>query len=214
MRDLIAELDQVQRVVARGELRGAAAHVVELRRRLRAPVADVWDACTDPRRVRRWFLPLSGELRPGGRFQLEGNAGGTITSCEPPHQLQLTWEIGDAATSLISLQLAPADDVTTELVLRHTVPDDDHWAQYGPGAVGVGVGWDFPLASLTVLVAGGNPPSSDEFMIDPSTPGLMRHSASAWGAAHQAAGVTPETARHAEANTSAFYAPEQQPRPR
>ena len=71
-----------------------------------------------PERVRRWFCPLSGDLRPGGSFQLEGNAGGTITTCEPPHQLQLTWQFGDAEPSLVSLELAPAAGDTTELVLR------------------------------------------------------------------------------------------------
>lgn len=58
-----------------------------------------------------------------------------------------------------------------------------------------------------MLVAGGNVPSSDEFMTDPRTPDLMRQSAVAWGAAHQAAGVSPEAAREAAATTSAFYAP-------
>jgi hypothetical protein len=29
-------------------------------------------------------MPISGELRVGGSFQLEGNAGGEILTCEPP----------------------------------------------------------------------------------------------------------------------------------
>lgn len=212
MHDLIAELEQTRRVVARGELGGTAAHAVELRRRLRAPVAEVWDACTDPDRVRRWFLPLSGDLRPGGRFQLEGNASGTIVACKPPHHLRLTWECGDLQSSLVVLELAPVGDEVTGLLLRHTVADDEQWAQYGPGAVGVG--WDLPLAVLAVLVTGGDVPSSDEFMNDPSTPALMRHSAAEWGSAHQAAGVNADTARHVAVNTSAVYAPEEQSSPR
>ena len=64
-----------------------------------------------------------------------------------------------------------------------------------------------------MLVAGGNVPSSDEFMNDPNTPDLMRQSAVAWHAAHQAAGASPETAREAAANTSAFYAPAKQSSP-
>ena len=44
----------------------------------------MWDACTDPERIGRWFLPVSGDLRLGGRYQLEGNAGGEILRCEPP----------------------------------------------------------------------------------------------------------------------------------
>jgi uncharacterized protein YndB with AHSA1/START domain len=196
--------------VARGELGDAAAHVVELRRQLRGPVADVWDACTDPDRVRRWFLPLSGDLRLGGHFQLEGNAAGTIRVCDPPRELQLTWECGEQF-SLVTLELAPTGYRATELVLRHTVPDDEHWAQYGPGAVGVG--WDLPLAVLGVLMAGGNAPTSDEFINDPSTPKLMRHSVAAWGTAYQTAGASPETARTAAANTSAAYARQEQSTP-
>lgn len=207
MRDLVTELDQHRRAVAAAELHGAAAHVVDLRRRLRAPIAEVWDACTDPERVRRWFLPLSGDLRPGGSFQLEGNAGGTVLECEPPRRLHVTWEFGDLAPGLVALELTPVDEEeATELVLRHTVADDEHWAQYGPGAVGVG--WDLPLAVLAVLVAGGTPPTAEEFMADPDVPGLMRDSAAAWGAAHQAGGADPARARDAAASTSAAYAPE------
>jgi uncharacterized protein YndB with AHSA1/START domain len=198
--DLIAELDRGGRAVSDAELHDAPAHVVELHRALRAPVTDVWDACTHPERVARWFLPLSGDLRPGGSFQLEGNAGGTITICEPPHRLQLTWQFGDAKPSLVSLELAPAADDTTELVLRHTVPDDAHWAQYGPGAVGVG--WDGALVGLSGAIAGDERPHDDELMA-----AFMRRSAVLWCAAHQATGITPEVARDAAARTSAFYAP-------
>jgi uncharacterized protein YndB with AHSA1/START domain len=33
-----------------------------------AELADVWDACTNPERIPRWFLPVSGELKEGGRY--------------------------------------------------------------------------------------------------------------------------------------------------
>lgn len=36
-------------------------------------------------------MPVSGELRVGGAFQLEGNAGGEILACEPPNLVRLTW---------------------------------------------------------------------------------------------------------------------------
>jgi uncharacterized protein YndB with AHSA1/START domain len=205
--DLIAELDLAGRAVADAELRGATGHVVELRRRFPAPVADAWDACTQPERIRRWFLPLSGELRPGGSFQLEGNAAGTIITCEPPHRLQLTWQFGDAEPSLVSLELAAAGDDITELVLRHIVPDDDHWARYGPGAVGVG--WEAALAGLAASIDAEDRPTGDQL-----TAAYMRLSADRWGAAHQATGIAPEVARDAAARTSAFYAPAEQASPR
>jgi hypothetical protein len=50
-------------------------------------------------------------------------------------------------------------------------------------------------------------------MTDPNTTAFMRQSATAWGAAHQAAGVTAETARDAASHTSPFYAPDEQQSP-
>lgn len=154
---------------------------------------------------------LSGDLRPGGRFQLEGNAGGDIRTCQSPHRLELTWEFGEAGTSFVSLQLAPAGDDMTELCLRHAVPDDDHWAQFGPGAVGVG--WDLTLLGLAAFVAGEDLPPEADFMSNPLTLAFMRRSAAEWASAHQATGVSAEVARQAAERTSAAYAPESQPTP-
>src|SRR4051812_43724672 len=65
--------------------------VVALTRTYDADIADVWDAVTDPERLSRWFLPVEGDLRLGGTYQLKGNAGGTILACEPPRRLLVTW---------------------------------------------------------------------------------------------------------------------------
>ncbi len=199
MRDLIAELERTRRAVIEAELDGVSAHVIEIRRRLGAPGADVWEACTRPERVARWFLPMSGDLRPGGRFQLEGNAGGTIIVCAPPQRLEVTWEFGEAKPGRVAVELI-AFGAECELVLRHIAPDDEHWATYGPGAVGVG--WEAALAALSASIEGDDPPRDHELM-----PAFMRRSASAWGAAHQASGAAPDLARETSARTSAFYAP-------
>ena len=54
---------------------------------------EVWDAITDPERIPRWIGgAVTGDLRLGGRYQIEGNAGGEILECEPPKRLALTWE--------------------------------------------------------------------------------------------------------------------------
>jgi uncharacterized protein YndB with AHSA1/START domain len=199
MRDLIAELNLTRRAVAAADLHGSPAHVVELSRELHASIDDAWGACTDPERVRRWFLPLTGDLRPGGTFQIEGNAGGSIIACDPPHRLQVTWAFGEAQPSLVTLALTSKGADATELVLSHTVPDDDQWAKFGPGAVGVG--WDLSLAALAQYAAGDTP--------DPSNfgPAVMRASAGSWGAADEAGGAPAEIASAAAENTSNFYAP-------
>ena len=62
-----------------------------------APIEDVWDALTNPERIGRWFLPISGDYRLGGRYQFEGNAGGEIVACERPNRLRVTWVYGEPA---------------------------------------------------------------------------------------------------------------------
>jgi uncharacterized protein YndB with AHSA1/START domain len=206
MNDLIAELERVRRSVASETAPDGPVHVVELRRTYDGSAEDVWDACTNSERLPRWFLPISGDLRLGGRFQLEGNAGGEITECEPPRRLAVTWEFG-GDTSLVTLDLAPAGDDATELLLRHAVGDNDHWATYGPGATGVG--WDLTLLGLAqYLRTGALDVDPEAFHASPEGVAFMRRSAADWGAAHAAAGTRAQIADEAAARTSAFYAPD------
>ena len=49
---------------------------------------DLWDACTNPDRLARWFEPLTGDLRRGGRYRLlDSGTVGTIETCEAPRAL-------------------------------------------------------------------------------------------------------------------------------
>jgi len=206
MNDLITELERVRRSVGSETAADGPAHVVELRRVYDARAHDVWDACTNPDRIPRWFLPIRGDLRLGGRFQLEGNAGGEITECEPPRRLAVTWEFG-GQVSVVTVDLAPAGDAATELRLRHAVGDDDHWATYGPGAVGVG--WDLGLLGLALyLRTGASVDDPQAFGSSPEGQACMRRSAAGWGAAHAAAGAGAATANEAAVRTSAAYAPD------
>ena len=87
MIDIVNELNAIHRNVSAPAADGAAGVSVPLKRSYPAQVEDVWDAVTDPDRLKRWFLPISGDLRVGGRFQLEGNAGAD-PDCEPPRLLR------------------------------------------------------------------------------------------------------------------------------
>jgi hypothetical protein len=88
--------------------------------------------------------PISGDLKVGGRYQFEGNAGGTITRCDRPARIESTWEMHGQA-SWVTVTLTPEGD-GTRLELEHVahVPDE-MWAQFGPGAVDAG--WDARAAS-------------------------------------------------------------------
>ena len=89
--DVAKMVGAVARVVGTREQDGRPARVVVARRRYAGAADEVWDALTNPERIPRWFLPISGELRLGGRYQFTGNAGGTITQCDPPRALAVTW---------------------------------------------------------------------------------------------------------------------------
>src|SRR3954467_2893099 len=128
MNDLIAELERVRRACGSQTAAGGPAHVVELRRVYDAPVADVWDACTNPERIPRWFLPVTGDLRLGGRYQLEGNAGGTVEGCEPPPRFRATGGFG-GGVSWIEVRLSAEAPDRTRLKLAHTAPVDAHWSE-------------------------------------------------------------------------------------
>ncbi len=208
MKDLIDEMDAVRRRVGAGSLPAGDAHVVSLSRDYPAEIDDVWDAVTTPERIARWFMPVSGELRLGGTYQLEGNAGGEIRVCEPPTLLRVTWVLGDTpdlddSTVEVRLESLPGG---TRLTLEHTaVPPEEFWGTYGPGAVGVG--WDLSLIGLGAHLAGVELGSPEQMDADPRIRECMLDSARRWGAAHEASGVAPEIAADAASATAAFYVP-------
>ena len=114
MIDIVREIEAAQREVGSGRIAAGEGRAVRLRRTFDAPIDDVWDALTSPERITRWFLPISGDYRVGGRYQLEGNAGGEILDCERPHRLRVTWVYGDmsdlAAVSEVVVRLTSAGE--------------------------------------------------------------------------------------------------------
>jgi uncharacterized protein YndB with AHSA1/START domain len=121
---------------------------VSLTRTYDADAEDVWDALTNPERIPRWFYPISGDLKEGGNFQLEGNAGGDIRRCDRPRMLEVTF---GGPESVVELILAEGDRKTT-LELRHSVPLA--MAGSGAGALFVGPGWDGALLGLGIHLLG------------------------------------------------------------
>jgi len=146
MFDMFEELAAIHRDVARDDANGIVA--VTLSRTYDAPAADVWDALTNPERLPRWFYPVSGDLKVGGTFQTEGNAGGEIRHCDAPTWLQVTW---GGAESVVDLRLAESGGTTT-LELAHAVPLA--MAGSGAGALFVGPGWDGALLGLGIHLRG------------------------------------------------------------
>ncbi|MFF0866507.1 SRPBCC family protein [Nonomuraea sp. NPDC003560] len=197
-------LDEISRI--RRELTDGERKSVTLTRHYDAEVADVWDACTDGERIARWFMPVSGDLRLGGTYQLEGNAGGQILACEPPSYLRVSWLFGpDPGFSEVEVRLS-AEGGGTRFELRHTaeVPPE-MWGRFGPGAVGVG--WDLGLLGLRLHLSGLPMPDKAGFELTADGRRYITASSRAWGAAFEEAGAPPEAAAAAVAATTAFYLP-------
>ena len=202
--DFEYHLEAVERSVSSLEHEGRPARGVTLSRGYATTVEDLWDAVTNPERIPRWFLPVSGELEPGGRYQLEGNAGGLITACQPPSNLALTWEFGE---DLSWVEVGFSGDGTgrARLTLTHTAHLSEHWDEFGPGAVGVG--WELGLLGLALHLAQPAAPKPDEaaFAASPQGMAFITGSSEAWGQAAVAAGADPDAARAAAGRTTAFY---------
>lgn len=196
------------REVADREWEGKAAKAVVAARVYDTDPDDLWDALTNAERLPRWFAPVTGELRLGGRFQVQGNAGGTILRCDPGEALDVTWEFG-GGVSWVTVRLAREGE-GTRLTLEHVFAASDlegeHWLKYGPGAVGVG--WDLSLLGLGLHIESGGdkPPETDPaWAVSDEAKAFMRASAEAWAQAHTASGEDADTARRMAQATAAFY---------
>ncbi len=211
MIEILREIEAVQREVRARSFPAGEGRVIRLQRDYAAPIDDVWDALTDPDRIGRWFLPISGDYRLGGRYQFEGNAGGTILECERPNRLKVTWGYGEMAseadTSEVEVRLSAVDDVTTRFEFEHSamVPED-RWEQFGPGAVGVG--WDQGVLGLSLHLRGGSVDDPEAWQLSDEGRDFATRSSQAWGEANRAAGADPEVAARGVENTTAFYAPD------
>ena len=213
MVDVDAQVAAVTRNLREDRVDDERAFVQTLSQRYPSPIGDVWDAVTSGERIRRWFLPISGDLWPGGRYQLEGNAGGEVLECAPPEdgsaQYRVTWEYGGGVTWLAVRLTAVAPEMTT-LELEHTSRESDippgFWEQFGPGATGVG--WDGGLLGLALHLsrrANLNPEAAPSWPFTDEGRAFYRGAADGWRDAHIAAGAAPDDASRAADATFGFY---------
>lgn len=208
--DIASHIGAMVRAVEDREFEGKPAKVVVASRAYDTDRNDLWDAVTNPERIPRWFLPVSGEFKPGGNYQLEGNAGGTIEKCEPPELLALTWVFGEA-TSWVRIMLSAQTDGSTLLKLEHIAHMDaigkDFWDQYGPGATGVG--WELGFMGLALhLASGGAPVDKGEveaWSASEEGKQFVRLSSEGWRDASIASGTDEKAATEAANRTTGFY---------
>ncbi len=184
MIDNITQIGAIERQVSTKPADGGELVSVVLRREYNASVEDVWDALTEPARIQRWFMPISGDLREGGDFQLEGNAGGRILRCEPPRLLRATF---GGETSFVELRLSSDGEDATTLELEHTVPLE--FAGSVAGALYVGPGWDGAFLALGLYLDGQEAKDPVAAASSPEAQEFSRQSVDAWTDVIQESGM-------------------------
>ena len=92
--DVEHQINAVERRLGTRIIDAKDAHVVTISQSYDTDQDDLWDAVTNIERIPRWLMPISGDLKVGGSYQLEGQAGGTVLTCDPPKNFTATWEFG------------------------------------------------------------------------------------------------------------------------
>jgi len=219
--DVPAQLTAVARGLKTTEVDGVHSYVQTLAQTYPSPIDDVWDAVTSAERIPRWFLPVSGDLRLGGRYQFEGNAGGEIRSCDPPSAgsagYSVTWGNGMGEPAIVNVRLTAVDTSSTRFELENVAAVDSipegFWEQFGPSATGLG--WDSGLLGLASYFGGGedgiSPEEGQAWLATDEGKSFLRGSADAWATAHIADGATVEFANAAATTTYNMYTGEVPP---
>lgn len=196
MIDVTQQINAVSRTIGTRTLAAGEARVSVISQVYDTDIDDMWEAVTSPERIPRWFLPITGELKEGGHYQLEGNAGGTVTRCDRPNGYSATWEFG-GMVSWIEVRLTPADG-GVRFELEHVAHvDDELWQQFGPTATGIG--WDMGLFGLANHLADPStaitPEEGAAWAQTEDGKRFMRMSADAWIDSYVATGADRDTAR-------------------
>lgn len=203
--DIASYFSNVDRRVVSAERDGRQVRVLTVSKVYPADASVVWNSLSSPERISQWFLPVSGDLKKGGHFQFEGNAGGRILECDPESKVDLTWEFG-GMVSWVTITLTQADG-GTKFTLEHSAEvDDERWTTYGPGAVGMG--WESGLYGLQKYLHTGKPNILEEsFAWIQSSEGrsFMTQTSDGWRQANIDSGTDVKEASEAAARCLAAY---------
>lgn len=200
--NIAGEINEVIRTIATS----GKSHQIALERTFDTDAIDLWNACTNPQRLSRWFEPVRGDLALGGRYTLTSSGTeGSILRCEAQHHLAITWEY-EGEISYVDVDVIPTAEERTVLRVTHHVPPGDHWETYGPGATGVG--WEEGLRALSLHLAGdarSAPEETEGFASSSEGRSLTRLVANAWGRADEEAGTPASDAEGRALKTAEFY---------
>ena len=174
------QIESTSRDLGRRLTAVGVGHSVRLRRRFDAPIEAVWAAITEPARLGMWEGRVSGDLRTGGEYQLEGNAHGAIVACRKPHHFAVIWDSTGAPTEL-DVRLAEAPGGGTLLELEHVaiIPDE-----YVAGVGQFASNWELGMYLLDEYLHDTLPPEALDWAVGenltPAVEGLIARSDERW----------------------------------
>jgi uncharacterized protein YndB with AHSA1/START domain len=194
--DVDYQINAVTRTFGTRTIDTGEAYVATISQSYDTDQDDLWDAVTNIERIPRWLMPISGDLKVGGSYQLEGNAGGSVLTCDPPKNFTATWEFG-GGISWIDVSVSSDGPDRARLVVEHIAQVDDETSRmFGPGAVGMG--WDSMLLGLALHLSTGesvDPAAGQEWLQTDDGRRFLTLSGEGWYAANVANGEDPAAAR-------------------
>ena len=133
MIDVSHEISSVERRIGGRDARSRRGPHAGRSRVYDTPPEDLWDACTNPERLPRWFLPVSGDLRDGRALRARGQRLRHDRALRGAPQRSTRRGSTAARVSWIELRLTPEGEGRTRFALEHIAHvGDDLWAQFGP----------------------------------------------------------------------------------
>lgn len=204
--DVDYQINAVTRTFGTRTIDTGKAYVATISQSYDTDQDDLWDAVTSIERIPRWLMPISGDLKLGGSYQLEGQAGGTILTCDPPKNFTATWEYG-GGVSWIDVSVSSDGADRARLVIEHIAHVDDEMSRmFGPGAVGMG--WDSMVLGLALHLSTGesvDPADGQAWLGTDDGRRFLTLSGEAWYEANVANGEDPKAAREMADRCLAAY---------
>jgi len=119
----------------------SATAVLVVRKNIRATPEHLFDAWTQPERLKKWWGPQSVvcieaevDLRVGGRYRIanqfpDGNVlwiRGEFEAIERPHRLVYTWRVGseEGASERVTVTFEERGQTTEVIVTHERIPTD------------------------------------------------------------------------------------------
>jgi uncharacterized protein YndB with AHSA1/START domain len=180
MNTIDIQIESTSRDLGRRLTAVGLGHSVRLRRRFDAPIQAVWAAITEPAQLEKWEGRVSGDLRAGGDYQLEGNSHGAILACNKPHHFAVIWDSTGDPTEL-DVRLAEAPDGGTLLELEHVavIPDE-----YVAGVGQFASNWELGMYLLDEYLHDTLPPEALDWAVGerltPALEALISRSDEQW----------------------------------